>query len=107
LSLIQLTQRASPSNIDEIFVFKEEQRDVIALLERLNREPGHYFNTSAEFANICVYLKTFSVFTKTQKVAAIGSGDARFKERVIDLRGEPFLADDNRTWPRVSQSVLR
>lgn len=106
LALVQLTPKARLANIGGVFVFEETSRNVIKIFERLNRSAGKYFKSSAEFANISVYLENFTVVVGGQRVEMINSTDTQSVERVIGLRGKPFPIDGNAAWPKIKQSFL-
>ena len=74
-------------------LFSLDALDVLALMERLNGEPGRYAGTQAAFDRIAISLEGFCVTDRTGGMRALDDADERFSGRTVTLRSEPYLPE--------------
>lgn len=71
-------------------------RDALALLERLNGDPGRYADSEAAFDALALSVDGLSIVDDRQRVRTIDPTDERFARRTVTVLPHPFPPEDRR-----------
>jgi hypothetical protein len=91
LVAVMIGRGHAEANIDGQQIFLMNGRDMLALAESLNKEPGRYRSTQAAFDNIALSLDGFSFVDKQGAVQLMAETDERFEGRTLEIREKPYM----------------